>query len=163
FVAAFGTRGLVLANGLLLGGALWLAFGVLLRRGHAPGSALLAALALGPLTVVPVYLVWPTPEILGFALVTAGLAAWAAGPPSLCALLSGVAGALTPPTVLRGAPLGLAALRPPAGERLFGPTLARRIGETLRRGVVLAAAAGSLYALNAAFTGELNYQGGERK
>ena len=55
-------------------------FAVLRRRGHAPGSALATAMALGLLTVVPLYLVWPTPEIFGFALVTAGLAAWAAGP-----------------------------------------------------------------------------------
>jgi hypothetical protein len=163
FVAVFGTRGLTLANGLLFGGALWLSFGVLLRRGHSPGAALAAVLALGPLTVAPLYLVWPTPEMLGFALVTAGLAAWAAGRPLLSALLLGVAGYMKPPNVLMAAPLGLDALLPPAGERLLGPTLARRLGETLRRGAVLAVAAGSLYALNAAFTGQLNYQGGERK
>ncbi len=162
-VAVFGTRGLTLANGLLFGAALWLAFGVLQRRGHSPGSALAAAVALGPLTVVPLYLVWPTPEMLGFALVTAALAAWAGGRPLLSALLFGVAGYLKPPNLLMAAPLGLDALLPPPGERLFGPTLWRRIGEGLQRGVVLAAAAGGLYAMNAAFTGELNYQGGERK
>jgi hypothetical protein len=163
FVAAFGTRGLMLANGLLFGAALWLAYEVLVRRGHSPGSALAGALALGPLTVVPVYVVWPTPELLGFALVTAGLAAWAAGRPLLSALLFGVAGYLKPPNVLMAAPLGLDALLPRSGEPLFGPTLGRRASETLRRGAVLAATAGSLYAVNAAFTGELNYQGGERK
>jgi hypothetical protein len=73
FVLALGTRGLMLVNGLLLASAVWLSFAVLRRRGHAPGSALAAAIALGLLGVVPVYLLWPTPEILGFALVTAGL------------------------------------------------------------------------------------------
>ena len=61
------------------------------------------------------------------------------------------------------APLGLEPLLPAAGERCLGPSLGRRLRESLRRGAVLAVAAGGLYALNAAFTGELNYQGGERK
>ena len=163
FVFLLGTRGLTLANGLLLASALWLSFAVLRRRGHAPGSALATAIALGLLAVVPVYLVWPTPEIFGFALVTAGLAAWAAGRPLLSALLFGIAGYLKPPNVLMAAPLGLEPLLPPAGERWLGPSFGRRLLESLRRGVVLAVAAGSFYALNTAFSGELNYQGGERK
>ncbi len=61
------------------------------------------------------------------------------------------------------APLGLEPLLPREGERVLGPGLGRRLGETLRRGAVLAVAAASLYGLNAVATGELNYQGGERK
>ena len=163
FVAVFGTRGLPLLNGLLLGGALWLSFLVLRRRGHAPGSALGASLTLGLLTIVPLYVVWPTPEIFGFALVTAGLGAWASGRPLLSALLFGVAGYLKPPNVLMAAPLGLEPLWPAADEPWLVPALGRRLVESLRRGAVLAAAAGCLYAANAGFTGELNYQGGERK
>jgi hypothetical protein len=162
-VAVLGTRGLVLANGLLLSGALWLAFELLRRRGLPPWPAAGGAAALLLLTVTPVYLVWPTPEILGLAVITAGLAAWASGRPLLAALLFGVAGYMKPPNVLMAAPLGLAPLLPAAGERLTSPALARRLGESLRRGAVLALAAASLYGLNAAFTGELNYQGGERK
>ncbi len=162
-VAVLGTRGLPLANGLLLSAVLWLSFGVLTRRGHAPGSALLATVALGLLTIVPLYLVWPTPEIFGLALVTAGLAAWAAGRPLLSAVLLGIAGYLKPPNVLMAAPLGLDPLLPRAGERLLAPELAQRLRESLRRGAVLAATAACLYVCNAAATGELNYQGGERK
>ena len=162
-VAAFGTRGLLLANGLLLSGALWLAFFVLRRRGVAPWPALAAAVALLLFTVTPVYLVWPTPEIFGLALVTAGLAAWASGRPLLAAVLFGVAGYLKPPNVLMAAPLGLEPLLPREGERLTGPGLRRGLGESLRRGGVLVLTAASLYGLNAAFTGEINYQGGERK
>jgi hypothetical protein len=160
-VRLLGTRGLVLLNGLLLSAALWLGYGLLRRNGHAPGSALGVAFGLGLLTIVPLYLVWPTPEILGLALVTGALAAWAAGRPLLSALLFGVAGYLKPPNVLMAAPLGLDPLLPAAG----GPdrTLGSRIAETLRRGAVLAAATAALYAANAALTGELNYQGGERK
>ncbi len=162
-VAALGTRGLTLANGLLLSAALWLAFLILRRRGMGPWAGLAVAVGLLLLTVTPLYLVWPTPEIFGLTLITAGLAAWAAGRPLLAAALFGVAGYLKPPNVLMAAPLGLDPLLPREGERLFGAGLGRRLGESLRRGAVLALAAVSLYALNAAFTGELNYQGGERK
>ena len=113
--------------------------------------------------MTPVYLVWPTPEIFGLALVTAGLAAWASGRPLLAAVLFGVAGYLKPPNVLMAAPLGLEPLLPREGERLTGPGLRRGLGESLRRGGVLLLTAASLYGLNAAITGELNYQGGERK
>jgi len=162
-VAALGTRGLTLANGLLLSAALWLAFFVLRRRGLGPWAALAVAASLLLLTVTPVYLVWPTPEILGLALITAGLAAWAAGRPLIAALLFGVAGYVKPPNVLMAAPLGFEPLLPGPGEPLLGPGLGRRVGEALRRGAVLALAAASLYGANAAFTGEPNYQGGERK
>jgi hypothetical protein len=162
-VALFGTRGLMLANGLLLTAALWLSYALLRRRGLSPAGGLAATAGLFLLTVVPLYLVWPTPEILGLALVAAGLAAWAAGRPILSAILFGVAGYLKPPNVLMALPLGLDPLLPAGGEPLLGPSLGRRLGESLRRGAVLAVTAGSLYGLNAALTGELNYQGGERK
>jgi hypothetical protein len=162
-VAVLGTRGLLLANGLLLSLALWFAFFILRRRGIGPWPALAAAVALLLLTVTPVYLVWPTPEIFGLALVTAALAAWASGRPLLAAVLFGAAGYLKPPNVLMAAPLGLEPFLPPAGERLTFPGLGRGLRESLRRGVVLVLTAASLYGMNAAFTGELNYQGGERK
>jgi hypothetical protein len=161
-VAVLGTRGLLLANGLALSAALWLAFGVLRRRGLGPWPALAVAVGLFLLTIVPVYLVWTTPEVLGFALVTAALAAWAAGRPLLGAALLGVAGYMKPPNVLMAAPLLLEPLLPAAGG-LLGPGLLRRLGESLRRGVVLALVAASLYGANALATGEPNYQGGERK
>jgi hypothetical protein len=159
FVAVLGTRGLTLLNGLLLSGALWLSYGLLRRRGHAAPGALGIALALFLLTVTPLYLVWPTPELFALALVTAGLAAWASDRPLLSAALFGIAGYVKPPNVLLAAPLGLAPLV--AG---FAPgRLWRGLGEALGRGLVLALTAGAFYAANAALTGELNYQGGERK
>ena len=162
-VAVLGTRGLTLANGLLLSLALWLAFALLRRRGLEPWRALSAAVALLLLTVTPLYMVWTTPEIFGLAVVTAGLAAWASGRPLLAAVLFGVAGYLKPPNVLMAAPLGLEPFLPLAGERLGVPGLGRGLREALRRGAVLALVAASLYGMNAVFTGEWNYQGGERK
>jgi hypothetical protein len=162
-VALLGTRGLTLANGLLLSASLWLAYAELRRRGHAPLGALAAACGLFLLTVTPLYLVWPTPEIFALALVTAGLAAWAAGRPLLSAAIFGVAGYLKPPNLLMAAPLGLDPLLPRPGEAAFGPGWHRRLLEALRRGVVMLATATSLWGLNAVLTGEVNYQGGERK
>jgi len=161
-VAVLGTRGLTLGNGLLLSGALWLAFGLLRRRGTPAWPAAAVAVAMLLLTVTPLYLVWPTPEIFGLTVVVAGLSAWVAGRPLLAALLLGVAGYVKPPSVLLAAPLGLDPLLPRGGDRL-SPGLGRRLVESLRRGAVLALTAASLYGLNAAATGDLNYQGGERK
>ena len=163
FVALFGTRGLLLANALLLSLALWLGWLTLQLRGLGPWPALGTAVGLLLLTVAPVYLIWTTPEIFGLALVTGGLAAWAAGRPLLAAALFGVAGYLKPPNVFMAAPVGLEPLLPAPGVPVLGRGLVRRLGESLKRGLVLVAAAASLYLLNAVFTGELNYQGGERK
>ncbi len=162
-VAVLGTRGLLLTNALLLSLALALGFAMLKRRGlgHWPALALVLTFLL--LSVTPLYVVWPGPEILGLALVTAGLWAWVTERPILSAVLFGVAGYLKPPNLLLAAPLGLAPLLPRRGEpRLHD--LGRRAGEALRRALVVCASAAALYGLNAGMTGELNYQGGnERK
>jgi hypothetical protein len=163
FVVLLGSRGFGVLNALLLAGALAAACAVLRRRGFAGWPALTVAGALFLLTVTPLYLVWPTPEILGLTLVTAGLACWAHGRPLLAAVLFGVAGYLKPPNVLMAAPLGLEPLLPPPGGQLLGPGWAGRLWHSVKRGLVLAATAAALYGANAAVTGELNYQGGERK
>jgi hypothetical protein len=161
-VRLFGTRGLLLTNALALGVALVLGFFVVRRRGFGPGWALATVSVLFLATVVPVYLVWPTPEVFGLALVTAGLAAWASGRPLLAAALFGLAGYVKWPNVLMAAPLGLAPLVD--GVARDGRAgLAGGLRESLRRGAVLGAALGVLFGLNAAVTGEMNYQGGERK
>jgi hypothetical protein len=162
FVAVLGTRGLTLANGVLLALALALAASILRRRGFGAWSVAAAATML-LLTVAPVYLVWPSPEVFGLTLATAGLWAWASGRPILSAILFGAAGYLKPPNLLMAAPLGFEPLLPPAGERLLGPGLTRRFAEAGRRGVVLVGTAGLFYVANLAVTGELNYQGGARK
>jgi hypothetical protein len=162
-VALLGTRGLAFGNALLLGLALFLGYHALRRLERSPLQATLLVVSFFGLSVAPLYVVWPTPEILGLAVVTAGLWAWASGRPLLAAVLFGVAVYAKPPNVLMAAPLGLAPLLPGPGEGLDARRAWRGLVEALRRGAVLALAAGSLYGLNAAFTGELNYQGGERK
>jgi len=156
-VKLFGTRGLLLANALAIGLALILGY-LELRRQASAGVALAAASALILGTVAPVYLFWPTPEATSLGLVAAALFAWRRDRPALSALLFGIATYAKPPNLLLAAPLGLAPLF------LDGGSFGKRVGEMLRRGVVLLAASATLYALNTAFTGEWNYQGGrERK
>jgi hypothetical protein len=92
------------------------------------------------------------------ALVTAGLVAWRRDRPLLAAVLLGLATYTKPYNLLLALPLGV---EPFLGARRAGWWPALR--ESLRRGVVMGAVVVGLFALNAAITGEMNYQGGERK
>ena len=163
FVRLFGTRGLVLTNALGLGLVLWLAYGTLRRRGSPPGAALALSLTLFLATVTPLYLLWPTPEMFGLAVITAGLVAWSRGWPLVAAVLFGIATYAKPPNVLLAIPLGLAPLLPTIGRSWLGADLWPRVRESVRRGLVLGMTALALYGVNVAATGEANYQGGERK
>lgn len=159
-VALFRTNGLLLANAIFLGLALWLGYGELRRRTSA-GRALAVTLVLFLGTVTPLYLVWLTPEIFSLGIVTAGLVAWRRGRPVLSAALLGIVTYAKPTNLLLAIPLGLEPLLESSGA---GPRSRwRGLLESARRGVVLAAVAAALFGLNAAITGEMNYQGGERK
>ncbi len=158
FVRVLGTRGLLLTNALCLG--LTLVCGYLeLRRRTSPGRALASVLVLFGATAAPVYLPWPTPELFNMALVAGGLVAWRRERPWLAAVLLGIATYSKPYNLWLALPLGLAPFAA-AGAATFG----RRVVESLRRGLVFAGTVAVFFGLNAAVTGELNYQGGaERK
>ncbi|MBI3932432.1 MAG: hypothetical protein HY317_03385 [Acidobacteria bacterium] len=157
-VRLLGTRGLLLTNGLCLAAALVLSYAVVRRRA-GPGPALALALVVVLGTVAPVYALWPAPEVFNMALVAGGLAAWAFDRPLLSAVLLGVATYSKPYNLWLAIPLGLAPLvSAAAGERR------RAVVESLRRAAVHAATVIALFGVNAAVTGEANYQGGrERK
>ena len=105
-------------------------------------------------TVTPVYFLWFTPELFNLALVTGGLVAWSRDRPALSAVLLGLAAYSKPTNLMLALPLGLA----PFLERgLAG------LGESLRRGGLVAAVVLAGFGLTWAATGEANYQGGERK
>jgi hypothetical protein len=146
-------RGLLLTNAVFLSLAFWLGFLELRRRASVPAAAA-AALVLFLGTVTPLYLLWPTPEILNLGLITAGLVAWRRDRPILAAALLGLATYSKPPNLLLAIPLGL--------EPLVVNGL-RGLRESLRRGAMLAAVIVAGFGLNWALTGEVNYQGGERK
>ncbi len=158
FVRAFGTSGLLVVNVLA-----WLA-GVLaayaiLRRALSALWALGVTLALFGITVAPLYLLWMTPEMFNLGVIAVALAVFRKRP-LLSAFLFGVATYSKPYNLFVALPLGAAPFVPwLRGQVPFLPAL----GESLRRGGVLLATAVALFALNFAVTGEVNYQGGERK
>ncbi len=159
FVALFGTRGLLLLNALALGLALVATYAEL-RRQTRPALALLTAIVLIFGTVAPLYLLWLTPEAFNLGVIAGALWAWRRARPGLAAVLLGVAIYSKPSNVLLALPLLVAPLIP----SLIGPGPLRRLWVSLRRGLVMVAAATLLYAANWALTGEWNYQGGaERK
>jgi len=158
FVRVLGTRGLLVANGVFLGMALYCGYRLLRRRREAPLPALVFCVVLFLGTVTPLYLVWPQPEIFNVGLIAAGLLAGASGRPVLAALLLGYATYSKPTNVFLALPLGVEPLL-----RMPGDGLLRGLLESLRRGAVLAAVVAACYGANALVTGEVNYQGGERK
>jgi hypothetical protein len=157
FVKAFGTRGLLLVNALALSLSLVLAYAEL-RRQAPPGRALAAGLLLFLGTVTPLYLVWPQPELFNLALVAAALAAWRRDRALLAGVLIGLAAYSKPYNVLLALPLGVEPLLPGRAA-----SLGKGLAVTARRAAVVAATVIALFGLNKAVTGEMNYQGGERK
>ncbi|MCG6922680.1 MAG: hypothetical protein LJF15_16570 [Acidobacteria bacterium] len=156
FVRLLGAdRGLLLLNGLVLALALFLGFAER-RRGSTPGAALAAVLAVYVLGVVPVYLLWLTPEILNVGLITGGLVAWRRGRTVLAALLIGLAAYSKYPNALIALPLVLDAFA-------ASGSWARRTREAARRGALVVAVMAAGFGATWLATGELNYQGGERK
>jgi hypothetical protein len=149
-------RGLLLLNALLFALALWLGYGELHRRSGA-GTAAAGAVAMLAGGVVPVYLLWETPEIFNLALATAGLVAWRRGQPAAAAVLLGVAAYSKPTNLALALPLLLDPLL--AG----GAPWARRAVEAARRGAVAALVVACGFGATWLATGELNYQGGQRK
>jgi glycosyl transferase family 87 len=151
-----GPRGLFLLNAASLGVALLFGYSELRRR-TTPGRALAGALVLFLATVTPVYLFWPQPEMLNLGLVAASLWAWRRERPLLAAVLLGAVAYSKPYNVLLALPLGLEPLL------MGGRPWPRRLLEATRRALVTAATTLFFFGLNAAVTGEMNYQGGERK
>jgi hypothetical protein len=149
-----GTRGLLALNGLSFSLGVWLAYGELRRRGIGEWSSLLVVLGLFVSCVGPLYVWWLTPEVFNFALVTAGLVLWSRGRSGWSAVLLGVAVYSKPTNVFLAGPLLLEPLLTSWGRGLI---------ESVKRGAMLSVATLALFGLNWALTGELNYQGGERK
>ena len=149
-----GTRGLLVLNALCFGLGLGLGYGELRRRGIGEWPSLLVVLGLFVCGISPLYVWWLTPEVFNFALITLGLVMWSRGRPLWAAVLLGLAVYSKPTNVFLAAPL------------LLEPLLSwswRGLLESVRRGLCLSAATVLLFGLNLGLTGEINYQGGERK
>ncbi|MBI2221400.1 MAG: hypothetical protein HYU53_09350 [Acidobacteria bacterium] len=165
FVWMFGTSGFLVLHALLLALDLWLAYLWLAARGSDPRGAAVFALAFMLASVTPVYFIWLTPEVFNFSLVLAAVFLWsykevaAAGGRVLAGPGADYAAA---------ALVGVLTFSKPTHAPLIAPLVLlaasrRQWRRALLAGAIFAAAAGALYGLNAAITGEFNYQGGYRK
>lgn len=181
FVWLFGLRGMLIFHVLLLAGVAWLGYRFLSARSPR-AVALTYTLAFLGASVVPVYGVWLTPEIFNFSLVFCAYFLWlykqVAPPPEpsgrLSRFLRGPGSDLAAVVLLGmvafSKPLYVPLAAPVVVWPLWGfwrrgdgPAFTRRVGRVARLGVVFAVVAGSLFVLNAAVTGEFNYQGGNRR
>jgi hypothetical protein len=157
FVAALGNRGFLFGNAAFFAVALVCGYAELRRRRLGPAPALAVTVAVLGLSVAPLYLLWMQPEVFNLALVAGALTAWARGRPWLSAVLFGVATYSKPYNLFLALPLGAAPLLVPRAQWLRG------FGVSVARGLALGGTALALFGLNWLATGEMNYQGGERK
>jgi hypothetical protein len=170
FVFLFGTHGFLVLHALLLSLDVFLAYTFLVARGSLPRDALAYAVVFLAASVVPVYFVWLTPELFNVSLVFCAVFLWcykevaveragateheflhSARSDYLAAALIGILTFSKPPHAILMGPLVIIA----AGRRQWR----RAVG----MGAIWALLAGGLFCVNAAITGEFNYQGGDRK
>jgi hypothetical protein len=171
FVLLFGTNGFLVLHAILIAFDLLVIYLFVLAATKSNWVALPMAIAFLATSVVPVYFVWLTPELFNFSLVLYAVFFWAykevaPGAPNapnapiapsapssdyLAALFVGLATFSKPPHLLVLVPMVLFAARRRQWTRAASML------------VICGAVTAGLFALNAAITGEFNYQGGDRK
>jgi hypothetical protein len=176
FIMLFGTNGFLVLHAILIAFDLLVIYLFVLAVTKSNRVALPLAIAFLVTSVVPVYFVWLMPELLNFSLVLYAVFFWAykevaAGVPiAPVAPTAPIAPLLFGPTsdYIAALFVGLATFSKPSHLLVLAPMVllaaTRRqwrcaLGSLLVCGTVTAA----LFALNAAITGEFNYQGGDRK
>ena len=165
FVRVLGLNGMLVLNVLLLGVACACAYAFLAARSR-PGPALVFTLAFVFAACVPIYLVFLAPEIFNFTLVVVAYFLWLykeVAPDRGAGFLHSRASDLCAAILL-----GVATYSKPSHALLVAPIVLwawwrRRFGHGLAVGIAAVAAAAVLFGVNAATTGEFNYQGGDRK
>jgi hypothetical protein len=165
FVWVFGTNGFLVFHALLLALSVWLAYLWLVARGSDPRAAAAFALVFILASVTPVYFVWLTPEVFNFTIVLAAMFLWSYKEVSAAPgrFLGGAASDYAAAILV-----GVVTFSKPTHAPLIAPLVLlaaarRQWSRTLLIATLCAGAAGILFALNAAISGEFNYQGGYRK
>jgi hypothetical protein len=164
FVRVFGINGLPLFNVLLLALVAFAGYRFARTRSPGPQSAFFTFAFFGA-SIVPVYLTWYAPEIFNLACVFLGYFCWLykeVAPPAsgrwsrfLRGAGSDVAGAML---------LGMATFSKPLNVLFIAPLVLllwwrKRWVAGVIVGVVFVAMVGGLFSVNAAISGEFNYQG----
>ncbi len=173
FVWLFGTNGFLVFHALLMTLCYACAYTFLVARSH-PIPAMLFAGVFLVASVVPVYMVWLTPDFFNLALVLFGYFFWAykevaVDSPTLSPHGWTRAWLLGPRSDLVAAVLlGIATFSKPTHIFLIAPLLVllvvrRQWIRLALAGGCFAAVVGGLFAWNVAITGDWNYQGGDRK
>ena len=170
FVRVFGTNGFLVLHAILLtlcfgASVVWLG-----ARGTSPPLAIAYAAAFLGVSIVPVYFVWLTPELFNFSLVLLAYFLWSYKEAATNGVSTGstrlVRGAAS--DYLAAALLGIATFSKPVHIVLIGPLVVLALWRRQwRRGaalfVVFAAVTAALFFANYMTTGDVNYQGGNRK
>ena len=177
FVRLFGTNGFLVLHALLLTACFGAAVTWLRRRGSSTLSAVTFAAAFLGVSVVPVYFVWLTPELFNFALVFLAYFAWTLKETATdereirVTRRSDRVARLARSQwsdYLAAALLGVATFSKPIHVVLIGPLVLlavwrRQWTRAAAISAVFAAVVAGLFVVNFAVTGDVNYQGGNRK
>ncbi|MGH9197289.1 MAG: hypothetical protein ACRD1T_16310, partial [Acidimicrobiia bacterium] len=170
----FGTNGFLVLHAVLMTLNLAAAYAFLARR-TSQASAIAYALVFFFASAVPVYFVWLTPDFFNVSLVLYAFFLWiykeaVPRPTSDEPVVRGFRAFLRSPSSDYAAALvlGVATFSKPIHVVLILPLLLHAaLGRRWRHGITIGTIFGlvvaGLFALNVAITGELNYQGGERK
>lgn len=171
FIRAFGTNGFLVLHVLVVLVTFVCAYAFLVTR-STPVAALVFAAAFVFVSVMPVYLVWLTPDLFNAGLVVVGYFFWlykeVATPdqPSGAPRSAWLVGPRT--DILSAVWLGLATFSKPTHVLLMLPVLGlfalrRQWRRGIAIGLVYSAVVIGLFGANVAITGDYNYQGGDRK
>ncbi len=169
WVWALGTNGFLLFHALLLGLVVFTGFLFLAARSGPAASALLAS-GFVVASVAPAYVVWITPEIFNFSLVFLACFCWLYKEVGKAETAPRGLGWLLRPSsdLLAVVLLAIASFSKPSNALLTVPMgllwlARRRWRKTVWLGLAFTLIVIALFAANVAVTGELNYQGGERR
>ncbi len=168
FVRLMGLNGLLVFNVLILAGVAFCGYRFALARAPS-GMAMAFTLVFFGASIVPIYLVWYTPEIVNLALVFYAYFLWLykeVAPPApgrVAAFLRG-RGSDVAAAIL----LGVVTFSKPLNVLLVGPLVLllwwrRKWLVGLLAALVFVATVAGLFSVNAAVSGEFNYQGGEHR
>jgi len=163
-----GLNGMLLFHVMLLAGVVFAGYRFVAARSPA-APALVFVLGFLGASIVPLYMVWLTSDFFNFALVFFAYFAWfykEVASPS--AKTSGWWRRGVPSDVLAAVLLGLATFSKPSHALLFIPPVLwhwhnRRWVDGARVAVVFGLVTAGGFGVNALVSGELNYQGGERR
>jgi hypothetical protein len=171
FVRAFGTNGFLVFNILMLALVAWCGYEFLAARGTSRPAAGALSLAFVGISVVPIYVLWMTPEVFNLSLVFYAYFLWlykevAPGPLADTRLTrflfgrgSDIAAAVLVGIVTFSKPPYAVPIAPLVAWQLWK----RRPGRAVVLVVTFLAVTALLAGTNAAISGEWNYQGGDRK